>query len=161
MANDKKITVDQLEMMAQMANDKFIDEKELENSKEEASESMAGLMSAFDKAKVNRMPFTIKVNGVLYGSGWVGQEDGTFTQTLIVGGLTSDNDVLVSADNSYLKLYMSMGCRCINQVENELTFACTDPQDVDIPIGIIIYDFDFAMNTSPSVVLSNGVLNII
>lgn len=126
----------------------------------EASESAAGLMSASDKTKVNRMPLTTKVNGILYGSGWVGQADGTFTQTMIVGGLTSDNDILVSANNSYLKTYMSMGCRCISQVENELTFECTNPQEVDIPIGIIIHDFDFAMQASPSITLSNGVLNI-
>lgn len=160
MANDKKITVDQLENMARMVDDKFIDEEELKKSQKEVSDSEPGLMSASDKSKIDRMPSTVKVGGVLSGSGWVGQEDGTFAQTITVGGVTSSNDILVTADNAYLKTYMSMGCRCVGQAENSLTFECTEPSTMDIPVGVIIYDFNAAEHTEPSIVLSSGVLKI-
>lgn len=83
----------------------------------------------------------IKSTGTFDGLGWSRQDDGTYTQTVSVSGVTATNDILVSPTNDYKETYNNMACEAISQGDNSITFKCTDPEDVNIVIGVIIFNF--------------------
>lgn len=85
----------------------------------------------------NTMPF--KSIGTFDGLGWNSHDDGTYTQTITVEGVTSDNDIFVSPTDEYKEAYINMNCEATSQAENSITFTCTDPVDVNIQVAVIIF----------------------
>lgn len=82
----------------------------------------------------------IKSTGTFDGLGWNSQSDGSYTQTITVEGVTATNDVLVAPAANYKDTYEAMGCECISQRANTLTFSCTDPQDINVQVEVIIFN---------------------
>lgn len=70
---------------------------------------------------------------VLTASGW---EDGY--QTVIVGGITENNDIFVSVPETYYEAYTDAGIRCVEQTAGQLKFFSDSPPDVNITVGILI-----------------------
>lgn len=70
---------------------------------------------------------------VLTASGW---EDGY--QTVIVGGVTENNDVFVSVPEAYYEAYLDAGIRCVEQSAGQLKFFSDSAPDADITVGILI-----------------------
>lgn len=83
---------------------------------------------------------TVKATGTFDGLGWNSQEDGTYTQSISVEGVTATNDVLVAPTATYKETYNNMGCECISQDVDTLTFVCTDPEDVSVQVEVIIFN---------------------
>lgn len=81
-----------------------------------------------------------KVSGTLSGSGWSKQSDGTYRQTITVAGITDDNDILVNPANECRDMYSDMGCIPVSQDVDSVTFSCTDPEDGDIVVCVIIFN---------------------
>ena len=80
----------------------------------------------------------IKAIGTFDGLSWVSHDDGTYTQTVTVEGVTADNDIFVSPTDEYKDVYISMCCEATSQAENSITFTCTDPVDVNMQVKVII-----------------------
>ena len=74
-----------------------------------------------------------RATAVLAGNGWA---DGH--QTVIVGGVTSENDVFVSVPEAYYEAYVNAGIRCVEQSAGQLKFFSESPPDADITVGILI-----------------------
>ena len=74
-----------------------------------------------------------RATAVLAGNGW---QDGH--QTVIVGGVTSTNDVFVSVPEAYYEAYVNAGIRCVEQSAGQLKFFSESPPDTDITVGILI-----------------------
>jgi hypothetical protein len=70
---------------------------------------------------------------VLTASGW---EDGY--QTVIVGGVTENNDVFVSVPEAYYEAYSDAGIRCVEQSAGQLKFFSDSAPATDITVGILI-----------------------
>lgn len=83
----------------------------------------------------------VKSSGTISSSGWTIQEDGTYNQTVTVEGVTATNDVAVNPSVVYMDRYIKMGCEPISQGVNTITFKCTNPDDTDMIIDVIIYNF--------------------
>ena len=84
---------------------------------------------------------TIKSTGTLNGLGWESQEDGTYTQTISVEGVTPNNDILITPVTEYRETYRKMYCEAIAQGDGTITFSCTNPQDVNVVMEVIIFNF--------------------
>lgn len=74
-----------------------------------------------------------RATAVLTASGW---EDGY--QTVIVGGVTENNDVFVSVPEAYYEAYSDAGIRCVEQSTGRLKFFSDSAPDADITVGILI-----------------------
>lgn len=74
-----------------------------------------------------------RATAVLTASGW---EDGY--QTVIVGGVTNENDVFVSVPETYYEAYTDAGIRCVEQSAGQLKFFSDSSPTVDITVGILI-----------------------
>lgn len=74
-----------------------------------------------------------RATAVLAGNGW---KDGH--QTVIIGGVTSTNDVFVSVPEAYYEAYVNAGIRCVEQSAGQLKFFSESPPDTDINVGILI-----------------------
>lgn len=83
----------------------------------------------------------VKSSGTLDGLGWVSQDDGTYTQTITVEGVTADNDIMISPTAEHEESYTLMDCEAVSQAVDSITFECTNPQDVDVELSVIIYNF--------------------
>lgn len=108
--------------------------------------SLANYLDANAEAKIaadllalqNR---TIKSTGTFDGLGWESQEDGSYTQTISVEGVTPDNDILITPVTEYRETYRKMYCEAIAQGDGTITFSCTNPQDVNVVMEVIIFNF--------------------
>lgn len=74
-----------------------------------------------------------RATAVLTASGW---EEGY--QTVIVGGVTENNDVFVSVPEAYYEAYSDAGIRCVEQSTGRLKFFSDSAPTVDINVGILI-----------------------
>ncbi len=74
-----------------------------------------------------------RATAVLAGNGW---EDGH--QTVIVGGVTKENDVFVSVPEAHYEAYMDAGIRCVEQSAGQLKFFSESAPSADITVGILI-----------------------
>lgn len=74
-----------------------------------------------------------RATAVLTASGW---EEGY--QTVIVGGVTNENDVFVSVPETYYEAYTDAGIRCVEQSTGRLKFVSDSAPDADITVGILI-----------------------
>ena len=74
-----------------------------------------------------------RTTAVLTASGW---EEGY--QTVIVGGVTNENDVFVSVPETYYEAYTDAGIRCVEQSTGQLKFFSDDAPTLDITVGILI-----------------------
>lgn len=74
-----------------------------------------------------------RATAVLTASGW---EEGY--QTVIVGGVTENNDVFVSVPEAYYEAYSDAGIRCVEQSAGQLRFFSDSAPDADITVGILI-----------------------
>ena len=70
---------------------------------------------------------------VLTASGW---NDGY--QTVVIGGVTKENDVFVSVPETYYEAYTDAGIRCVEQSARQLKFFSDSAPAVDITVGILI-----------------------
>lgn len=84
---------------------------------------------------------TVKVIGTFNGLGWVSHEDGTYTQTITVNGVTANNDIIVTPSNEYKEAYRAMYCEATSQGENSITFTCLAPADINMTVEVIIFNF--------------------
>lgn len=82
----------------------------------------------------------VKAIGTFDGLGWISQEDGTYTQTVTVEGVTADNDILVAPTDAYKEAYLDAGCEAIAQGENSITFSAESPADVNMQVKVIIFN---------------------
>lgn len=83
---------------------------------------------------------TLKSNSTLSNLGWTDNGDGTYTQTITVNGVTADNDILVSPIKLDKETYIVMGCEAVSKGNNSITFECTNPQEVDVTVEVIIFN---------------------
>lgn len=83
----------------------------------------------------------IKSTGVFDGLGWSREAEGVYTQTITVNGVTADNDIMISPSLEHKADYIAMGCVPISQGENSITFSCTDPDDINMIVDVIIFTF--------------------
>lgn len=74
-----------------------------------------------------------RTTAVLTTNGW---ENGY--QTVIVGGVTENNDVFVSVPEAYYEAYTDAGIRCVEQSAGQLKFFSGDEPTLDITVGILI-----------------------
>ena len=72
-------------------------------------------------------------NAVLTASGW---KNGY--QTVVVGGVTAENDIFVSIPETYYEAYTEAGIRCVEQSVGQLKFFSDYPPTVNIAVGILI-----------------------
>lgn len=94
---------------------------------------------AADVAKLNATA-PIKATGTFDGLGWNSQPGGTYLQTVTVPGVTARNDILVAPTDEFREDYIKMGCEAIAQAENAITFECTNPDDINMEIKVIIFN---------------------
>lgn len=74
-----------------------------------------------------------RTTAVLAANGWA---EGY--QTVIVGGVTNENDVFVSVPETYYEAYTDAGIRCVEQSTGQLKFFSDSAPTVDITVGILI-----------------------
>lgn len=74
-----------------------------------------------------------RTTAVLTASGWA---EGY--QTVIVGGVTNENDVFLSVPETYYEAYTDAGIRCVGQSTGQLKFFSDSAPTVDITVGILI-----------------------
>ena len=72
-------------------------------------------------------------NAVLTASGW---KNGY--QTVVVGGVTTENDIFLSIPETYYEAYTEAGIRCVEQSAGQLKFFSDYPPTVNITVGILI-----------------------
>lgn len=84
---------------------------------------------------------TQKTTGTFNGLGWNSQSDGTYIQTIAVAGVTPDNDIYITPSNEFRDVYKLMRCEAIAQGDNTITFKCLKPQDVNLTVDVIIFNF--------------------
>lgn len=78
----------------------------------------------------------------LEADGWAdnGSNNGIYSQTVVVNGVTADSDIMVSPlDKSE---YITMNCEAVAVDYHSVTFECTSPADVNVEVEIIIYNLD-------------------
>lgn len=78
--------------------------------------------------------------GTFNGTAWTQQADGTYRQTIVVNGVTSLNDILVSPASEYKDVYAAMACEAVSQGTNNVTFKCHKPQDVAAKVDVMIFN---------------------
>lgn len=72
------------------------------------------------------------------GLGWNSLSDGTYQQTLNFAGVTADSLIIVKPSSAYESAWTQMGCKATAQGSGTVTFICNDPQDVDMPVEVVI-----------------------
>lgn len=127
MANNKNITVDQFRDFAGRADERFIDETELEERLEDVGSGVGGKTTTLSTS-------------------WTEQADGSYAQTVTVSGVTASNQIIVDvalsgtdieADIAVLEAW-GMVNRA-DQAANALTFYCYgDVPTVAIPLNVVV-----------------------
>lgn len=84
---------------------------------------------------------TLKTTATLEVNGWSDNE-GVYTQTVAVNGVTADNDIVVSPIEADKNNYILMGCEVVSKDYRSITFECINPQSVDVTVEIIILNID-------------------
>ena len=74
-----------------------------------------------------------RTTAVLAGNGW---KDGY--QTVVVGGVTQENDVFVSVPETYYEAYTDAEIRCVEQSAGQLKFFSESAPTANITVGILI-----------------------
>lgn len=82
----------------------------------------------------------VKSTGTFNGTAWIEQADGTYTQTIVVNGVTSLNNIAVTPVSEYKDTYAAMGCEAIGQGTNNVTFKCYNPQEVAAKVDVLIFN---------------------
>lgn len=82
----------------------------------------------------------VKSTGTFNGTAWAQQADGTYTQTIVVNGVTSLNNIAVTPTSEYKDTYAAMGCEAIGQGTNNVTFKCYNPQEVAAKVDVLIFN---------------------
>lgn len=98
----------------------------------------AKLVNDVTKLKNN----VLKTTGVITGSGWTDQGDGTYRQSIRVNGVTDYSDIIVSPTEDSKEAYKAMGCEAIDKGLHSITFECTVPQAVNVSVEILIFNVD-------------------
>ena len=80
-------------------------------------------------------------SGVFDGLGWANQGDGYYIQTVSIPGVTATNDVIISPSTEYREDYVNMGCEAYEQGAGTVKFRCNNPDDVDMTVEAIIFNF--------------------
>lgn len=108
-----------------------IDTSTMQNQFEEFLSSIARQLDDLQQGTATALKQ--RETAVLTASGW---EDGY--QTVIVGGITENNDIFVSVPETYYEAYTDAGIRCVEQTAGQLKFFSDSPPDVNITVGILI-----------------------
>lgn len=116
-----------------------------EKTIEEWVESLTSYLDANAEAKIaadilNLQNREVKVSATFDGLGWDSQEDGTYTQTLTVEGITANNRILVLPTEQYIEAWLNMGVEPIAQDINSITFTATAPENINMVVDVIIYN---------------------
>lgn len=116
-----------------------------EKNVQEWVESLTSYLDANAEAKIaadilNLQNREVKKSATFDGLGWNSQEDGTYTQTLTVEGVTTSNRILVLPTEEYIEAWFNMGVEPISQDINSVTFMCDTPDETDITVDVIIYN---------------------
>lgn len=92
----------------------------------------------------------LRVTGTIYGDVAGGGSTATTatltsagwssnTQTVTVSGVTTTNNVLISASPSSTEDYVAAGILCTAQAANSLTFTCITVPSNDITVNVLIF----------------------
>lgn len=116
-----------------------------EKSVQEWVESLTSYLDADAEAKIaadilklqNR---EVKVSATLDSHGWESNEDGVYTQTLTVEGVTANNRILVLPQEEFIDAWFNMGVNPVSQGINSITFTSTVPDDINMVVDVIIYN---------------------
>lgn len=108
-----------------------IDTSTMQNQFEEFLSSIARQLDDLQQGTATALKQ--RETAVLTASGW---EEGY--QTVIVGGVTENNDVFVSVPEAYYEAYSDAGIRCVEQSAGQLKFFSDSAPDADITVGILI-----------------------
>lgn len=82
---------------------------------------------------------SFKSSGIFDGLGWISHDNGTYTQTVAINGVTANNDIFVSPADDYKEDYIKMCCEATSQGEGTVTFTCTAPDDINMVVNVIIF----------------------
>ncbi len=116
-----------------------------EKTVQEWVESLTSYLDANAEAKIaadilNLQNREVKVSATFDGSGWISNEDGTYTQTLAVEGVTATNRILVLPAEEFIEDWLNMGVEPISQDINSITFVACEPENINIAVDVIIYN---------------------
>ncbi len=100
----------------------------------------ANLSQEIESLKNEMESHAKRSSGTFNGLGWNSGEDGYYTQTINIEGVTADNDVLLSPASEDRETYINMGCEPVSQGAGTITFRCTAPEDVAVKINAIIFN---------------------
>lgn len=81
-----------------------------------------------------------KYTGTFDGLGWSSTETGYYTQTVTVNGIKASDYIIISPTSDFKEAYVTMGCEAIQQADNSITFRCTNPDDINMAIEVIVID---------------------
>ena len=108
-----------------------IDTTVMQNQFEALLSSIARLLDDLQQGTATALKQ--RTTAVLAGNGW---EDGY--QTVVVGGVTEENDVFVSVPETYYEAYTNAEIRCVEQSSGQLKFFSESAPTEDITVGILI-----------------------
>lgn len=127
MADEKMINLGHAKTIMQEADERFIDQTELEERLEDVGSGVDG------------KPATLSTS-------WMEQADGTYAQTVTVAGVTADNQIIVDVDLSGADIDADIAVleawgmvNRAKQAANALTFYCYgDVPTVAIPLNVVV-----------------------
>ena len=90
-----------------------------------------------------------KVKSLLDAGEWKKENDGTYSQTIIVNGVTTESDLMIAPENE--DSYYKANCRPVEQGLHSVTFKCDTPPSADIAVTIIVFN----VNTMADVVIES------
>lgn len=106
----------------------------------------------------------IKAYGAFDGLGWnsngLSGENLLYTQTITVDGVSADKDIIVAPREDYKDTYIMMDCEPVSVGNNTITFECSNPQDVDVVMEVIILNLSDAATASDDTGIT-GTLNVL
>lgn len=83
----------------------------------------------------------VRSSGTFNGLGWTNQGNGYYTQSVSIPGVTATNDVIISPSIEFKDAYMQMRCEAYEQGAGTILFRCQNPDDVDMTVEAIIFNF--------------------